>query len=224
MLVDPPSTYAQTRDALHAVAEQLLAAARYRATGRIGLRPTPGGFGTPPYGDGEVLRVDGCELVHARGGQERRAPLTTLTAASAFAGVPLGAPPVYEAATSLDPDAPLPLDPRAALTLARWYAFATGILEEIHKSYPQASALTLWPEHFDLAITIGGATLGASPGDNWIAEPYLYASPGDDRHRTGAYAAYPWGAAMTYTDLARAGDARPAGAEFLGTGAAALTG
>lgn len=223
MLPEPPSTFPETREALHAVAEHVLAGARYRATGRIGLRPTPGGFGTPPYGDGEVLRVAECTLVYSRPGEERRAPITTLHAAAAFVGVPLGAPPVYEAATAFGPDVPLPLDPRAALTLARWYAFATGVLEELHKEYPDSSALTLWPEHFDLALTIGAATFGASPGDRFIDEPYLYASPGDDDHRAGVFATYPWGAAMTYTELARADDSRAAGAEFLGTGAAALT-
>ena len=45
--MDLPPSFADTRAALHAVAEHVLAAARYRAVGKIGLGATPGGFGTP---------------------------------------------------------------------------------------------------------------------------------------------------------------------------------
>ena len=43
----PPARLAATRDGLHRVAEHLLAAARYAASGEIGLIPAPGGFRTP---------------------------------------------------------------------------------------------------------------------------------------------------------------------------------
>ena len=60
----PPARLAATRDGLHRVAEHLLAAARYAASGEIGLIPAPGGFRTPPFGpDGRFLAVDGTELV-----------------------------------------------------------------------------------------------------------------------------------------------------------------
>ena len=55
-----------------------IAPARYRADGHIGLVATPGGFGTPHFGDGERIRVDGSELVHERPGTTRRVPITTL--------------------------------------------------------------------------------------------------------------------------------------------------
>ena len=42
-----PPRYAETLDAYHTVAEHILAAARYRAVGRIGLEPVRGGFATP---------------------------------------------------------------------------------------------------------------------------------------------------------------------------------
>ena len=42
----PPARLAATRDGLHRVAEHILAAARYAASGRIGLIPSPGGFRT----------------------------------------------------------------------------------------------------------------------------------------------------------------------------------
>ena len=44
---DCPPALAATRDGLHRVAEHLLAAARYAASGEIGLIPASGGFRTP---------------------------------------------------------------------------------------------------------------------------------------------------------------------------------
>ena len=65
-----------TRDALQRVATHVLARARFAATGRFGLRATPGGFGTPAFGDGvEVLRVAGEVLVRERDGHASATPL-----------------------------------------------------------------------------------------------------------------------------------------------------
>jgi hypothetical protein len=35
----------------------------------------------------------------------------------------------------------------------------------------------LWPEHFDVGITLGKVNYGASPGDDDLADPYLYVGP-----------------------------------------------
>ena len=48
----------------------VLSAAYFRATTHIGLRPTPRGFGTPVFGDGERVRVDSTALVHERAGHD----------------------------------------------------------------------------------------------------------------------------------------------------------
>jgi hypothetical protein len=48
-LVALPATFVATREALHAVAEHVLAPARHAANGKIGLRYTYDGFGTPFY-------------------------------------------------------------------------------------------------------------------------------------------------------------------------------
>ena len=53
-----PSAYDATRQSLHAVAEQVVAAAYFRATTHIGLRPAPRGFGSPVFGEEERVRVD----------------------------------------------------------------------------------------------------------------------------------------------------------------------
>src|SRR5207247_9989180 len=89
----PPADLAATRDGLHRVAEHILAAARYAASGEIGLVPSPGGFRTPPFeADGRFLAVDGTELVAGDAMGTRRAALTTIRAAAEFAGVTPGAP------------------------------------------------------------------------------------------------------------------------------------
>lgn len=223
-----PPTVLTTRDALHAVAEHVLAPVRYRVDGHIGLRPTPGGFGTPELPDGEVVRVEGSDIVHERSGEERRAPLTTLRAAAEFVGVPVGAPAnVYTPATTLDPDAALAVDAPAARALADWYALAHMCLAEACGLHPDTapSSRQLWPEHFDLAMDLGDeaagtrATYGASPGDDTIAEPYLYVSPWDPARKTGPFAEHPFGAASAYAALVAAPEPERAAVAFFDSAA-----
>ena len=174
----------RTRDALHAVAEHVLAADLHRNTGKIGLRPAAGGFATPEYdadGARRRLRVDGTDLVVERdGGEVARGPLTTLRAAGDLAGIEPGGPcRVYELATPLDLDAPLQPDPAAAELLADWFALTADVLERFvaERPHDDATAAQLWPEHLDLAIQAGEANYGGSPGDAEHPLPYLYAGP-----------------------------------------------
>ncbi len=157
MLPELPPEFAATRDVLHAVAEQVVAAAYWQATTHIGLRPTPRGFGTPVFGDAERVRVDATALVHERGSAVRRHELTTPAAAAAFVGVALGAPAVYPAATSVAPETPLAIDRDAALVLAGWYALAAALLQDLRAAHPglPSTELQIWPEHFDLACELG---------------------------------------------------------------------
>ena len=175
---------AATRAGWHRVAEHILASALYRATGKIGLVPSPGGFRTPPFGtDGRFLAVDGTELVvGGDGGGTRRTPLTTIRAAAEFAGVTPGAPvEVYEPATPLDLDAPLMIESDAARLLAEWYGLGAQALSCFAAEIPgdQPTAPRLWPEHFDVGLTAAAINYGASPGDDHVADPYLYVSPHD---------------------------------------------
>jgi hypothetical protein len=221
VLPELPPEFATTRGALHAVGEQVVAAAYWHATTHIGLRPTPRGFGTPVFGDVERVRVDATALVHEQGGAVRRHELTTLSAAAAFVGVELGAPTVYPAATSLAPDAPLTIDRDAALALADWFALAAVLLNDLRAAHADvpSTELQIWPEHFDLACELGHegptrANYGASPGDEGIPEPYLYVGPHDPARRTGAFSRCGFGAALTYSELRRVTDAGDAGHQF----------
>jgi hypothetical protein len=210
-----------TRASWHRLAEHVLAPARYRATGRIGLRATAGGVGTPefpsPTGGEEQLRIAGAELVFARDGSTRSAPITTVGEAAAIAGIAPGAPAeVYTPSTPLEPDAPLTVDPVAAALLGAWYSFADAALGLLHATVPPddtPSIVQLWPEHFDLAADLGAeargarGTFGASPGDAAHAEPYLYvthwADTPDDPYWSDP--AFP-GASLAYAALSASHD------------------
>ena len=180
---DEMTTRTATRVALQSVAEHVLSAALHAATGRIGLRRTPGGFGTPVFDrDGQPTQivVDGTELEVRIGDQRRRAPLTTLRAAGELAGIEPGAPvDVYTPATPLVLDAVLAVDRAQAQVLADWFALVDDALEGLRReAADQDPAITqLWPEHFDLATTIDEVNYGGSPGDEAHDLPYLYVGP-----------------------------------------------
>jgi hypothetical protein len=57
----PIAEYVKARNALHDVAVTELSPAREAVTGKIGLRYTRGGFGTPFFGDDEQRRIDTAE-------------------------------------------------------------------------------------------------------------------------------------------------------------------
>ena len=178
----PPAGFAAGRDAAHRLAVYVISPARRRATERIGLRASPGGFTTPPYGDDERVRLDVDRIVRERAGSVDSLPVTTLNAAAAFV---LGGPPDTEWAEGFDvpplgdPDEPLALDAASGAFLGAWYGFAFDVLgvlrEETAANDP--NEIQLWPEHFDAAFDADAAggriTFGASPGDVTSDEPYL---------------------------------------------------
>ncbi len=223
-----PRVFVTTRDSLHAVAEHVLAALRYRTERRIGLAATPGGFGTPDLGTVGTARVDGIELVVTRDGDERRTPLSTLAAAAAACGIEAQAPEVYTPVTPLVPDAPLAVDATAAATHAAWLAFGWGRLTAIAGD---ATRPTLWPEHFDAAVELGDeargqrGTFGVSPGDAEHALPYLYVTHWSDVTPDAYWndTAFP-GASITYDELRTAPDPAERADEFFANARRRLSG
>lgn len=202
------SALVETRAALHAVAEQVLAAARHQATGRIGLRVTPGGFGTPPFpvdGIEHQVRIDGVDLVVVEGDSVRRMPLRTVGEAAAFVGIEPGAPPgVYPPATSVDPDAVLPIDPAAAATIHDWFRLSGSALDRLCATDPPPGPIPLpqlWPEHFDLAVTIAEVNYGGSPGDADHPAPYAYVGPWRRDGLAGDFWNEPFGASRPGDEL-----------------------
>jgi len=181
-----PTRLIETRAALHRLAFYVIAPARLRDNGKIGLRWTMGGFGTPFFGTESQVRVAGVELVVQRGNEVSVQPITTLSDAAQLV---LGGPPdvgwpdqvgVRDRPPLGDVDGALPVDGDAVRYLGDWYGFAWSVLEEFRAEAESAPSLRvqLWPEHFDAAIDClldeRPTSFGASPGDQSSVEPYLY--------------------------------------------------
>jgi hypothetical protein len=218
--------YSATREALHRVAEGLVAPAR-KPPNEIALRATEGGFGTPVFeygGKPWQVRVEAADLVVREGAEERRDAITSLAAGSELIG------------TGLFPDGPpsdaepLGIDSASARALGAWYALGDAVLGELAAEWG-ADDPNLWPEHFDLAIEAGDeaagqkANYGFSPGDENHDEPYLYVGPW-----SGEVSGELWnadgfaGAEIGYAELAAADDPRAAALEFCRARKSALEG
>jgi hypothetical protein len=207
-----PPGFVATRDSLHAVAEQVLAPARYQATQKIGLRFTYRGFGTPffrgPTGGAHQLRIEDGLLVDGR----ERKELTTIADAADFVGVPPGVPAhLYTPGSSWPLDEPLIVDVDAARALGEWFGFSTWILEQLRAESDQddkPGRLQLWTEHFDMAVDLGPegarANFGGSPGDAAHADPYLYVGPWEARQ--GKFWNEPFGASLSLTAILNGAD------------------
>ncbi len=180
-LVDTTST----RETLHRLAENVLAAEQRAAAGTIRLHVLPGGFGTGWF-DGPAgrtrLRVDGAQVVRETEQGERPADRWPVTG---------------------------PFDPAAAAVLCAWWRFGDEALRRVVAGPGESlSPIVLWPEHFDVAVTLttaaGELNLGFSPGDGFCAEPYVYAGPWTQR--TGEFWNAPFGAYRTYSQIGSADD------------------
>jgi hypothetical protein len=165
---------AATRAGWHRVAEHVLAAGQFAAAGTIRLRVAPGGFCTVAGVDGRLLAVDGTEFVVLDGEERLTTPLTSVAACAAFAGIEPGLRGSYSPTTPVEPDAPLRVDAEAARLLAAWFALGDAALRRFAEAPAEP---VLWPEHFDVGITVDAVNYGCSPGDDAIPEPYLYVGP-----------------------------------------------
>ncbi|MCW0213967.1 MAG: hypothetical protein OJJ54_11455 [Pseudonocardia sp.] len=190
--MDEKST-AGTRRALHAVAELVIAGPQHRAAGTIRLRVTPGGFG----GVALALRVEGTELVWDGG----RAPIAdTCRDLAVAAGVDPGGPAgLYPDGSGVHLDEPLVVDPAVAEVVAGWFGRGDEALRILA---PDAEPV-IWPEHFDLAVTLDEVTYGVSPGDAHVPRPYAYVGPATPRH--GTFWNAPFGASRAAVELPDAG-------------------
>lgn len=187
VLPDDIDALVRTRNGWHVLAEHVVAPARHRANGKIGLRFTRGGFGTPYFGADEQVRLAAEGLIVVRDGNLAVHPVSTPQAAADAVGIEPGAPSeVYTPTTTLEPDAPLDVDPAAARFLGDWFGYSALVLEAQRAAVPPAddpARVQLWPEHFDLSVDFGDesagrrATYGASPGDAGHTTPYLYVTP-----------------------------------------------
>jgi hypothetical protein len=207
-----PPTFVTTRESLHALACYVLGPARKARTGRIGLRPTGEGFGTPPFEDGSRIAVRGDRLLVDPG---NAVPITTLRDAAGIVGVELSADPgVGRDLPPFQPDVALEVDERASLALGEWYAFGAEVLAGLrdrHGERHTVSEAQLWPEHFDLALSLDDgdgrrANIGASPGDAFSTLPYFYVGPWDMAGLVDPFWNAPFGAVLAHEALVAESD------------------
>jgi hypothetical protein len=80
---------------------------------------------------------------------------------------------VYRDVTSADPDEPLAVDAAAAHSVCNAYAIGDAAL----RAFAPDADPVLWPEHFDVAITVDEINYGVTPGDSGIETAYMYVGP-----------------------------------------------
>ena len=234
-----PTTYDETREVLHRVATHVLARRRFERCGKFGLRATPGGFGTPACGgDHEVIRISGTTLVRETTGVTASTGLLDLCSASladaaSFVGVDLAAgfEAWHDTPAIGDPHALLAIDPVAVGVVADWLNFGWSVLDTALGELgadAAPSVVQLWPEHFDIGVDLAPAAgrranFGASLGDSYSAQPYLYVGPWDsERPGDPRYWNAPFGAILTREELRTGSHPDAAGLEFLLRGASLL--
>jgi hypothetical protein len=186
--------YTTTRRSLHGVAELLLAGPQHRRSGTIRLRVTPGGFGT--VAEPELL-VEGLDVVTPTA----RIPLDGASYADLgdALGLAAGAPEdLYADGSGATLADVVRLDPDAAHALATALATGDDALRRLDPSQPPV----LWPEHFDVGLTLDEVNYGVSPGDAYLAEPYAYVGPWQSRE--GDFWNAPFGAAQPLAVLGAA--------------------
>jgi hypothetical protein len=223
-----PQGVSSTRDRLHQLAYFALAPARFRATGKMGLRATPDGFGTPEF-EGSVLRLHGVSLMHESGEEVKTELVTTLNRACEFFDIPYAVDWFTDFGDPLSPfdaDEDLALDSEATAFIADWFDFGFRTLTELSghgSSGDDVSEPQLWPEHFDPAIEMGSeergqrASYGASPGDHAHELPYVYVSAWGDIDRSDHY----WndsafnGASLGYLELLASDDPKTTAIDFM---------
>lgn len=183
-----PDGLVAARADLNRLAFYVLSQARSAANGKIAVRWTKGGFGTPFYADDVQLRLDGMDVVLQRGITVRSVELTSLAAAADLAGITLdpSARGEFDVPSLGDAERTVDVAEHHVAFISDWFGFATSVLEELRVAGRHADGVgrvQIWPEHFDAAVEIGSAdagrraSFGASPGDAAHDEPYLYVAP-----------------------------------------------
>lgn len=215
----PTSRYDRTRRSLHAVAELLLAGPAYRTAESIRLTVEPDGFATVPM-DGPVRRLhvrageDGVDLVVDPGSDEggmegpnahHHVPLSgTYAEVARIAGIDPGAPEdLYPDHADAGVDDEIALDPADVRSIVDGFAAADAALRAFTEGAAGAPEPVLWPEHFDVGISLDEVNYGVSAGDSAIAVPYAYVGPWQPRE--GAFWNQSFGAARPLDELAPSG-------------------
>jgi hypothetical protein len=195
-----PSGLRIMRRSLHGVAELLMAGPQYRRSGTIRLRIVPGGFATVAEPD-VMLRGSRLFLagkVAADLEPDGSGPLwrfIDLVGLRIDIGAPQG---VYQDGSGLLPTDGIYLPSSSTAKLLENFEIGDVALRE----FAPDQTPVLWPEHFDVAITMNEVNYGVSLGDDFLDEPYAYVGPRTPQ--TGVFWNAPFGAARPMTGLSAA--------------------
>ena len=209
----------------------VIAPARFAVQGKIGLRYTHGGFGTPFYGKDRQIRIDGDFLITQEGHTAAGEEVTTLRRAARQVGIEYEerwGPDWHDPPAPTDPDTALTIDSVAARICSDVIGFGFSVLEQIRieaREDEKPSRVQLWPEHFDTALEIGvddagrRAGFGVSPGYPAHPEPFVYVSPWakdwlDDPYWNADFG----GSILSYEELLAAENQRDRALQFLRRG------
>ncbi len=218
-----PDRWDEQRLTAQRLATHVLGQARFRHDGLFDLVALPGGFGTPPVGPERervrlvggsmfIERVAGTDIASAVASTQVETvvgnTIEGLCSAIGFRPDPAfwvgdDTPPLG------DPNEMIVFDSLTPSVLGEWYLLGQRAIEEAVASLPDADASVgrLWPEHFDFGIDLEVApdrrcNLGASGGDGYLSEPYLYVGPwGVERPGPAQYWTAPFGATLTFAEL-----------------------
>jgi hypothetical protein len=191
----PDTTYRDTRRCLHGLAELVLSGPRFRQTGELRLRVRPDGIGTwdepvVALRAGELVTVDDHFPVHG----------LSIAQVAERAGLVAGAlDDVYRGGPHVDPSDRVELHRGSVRVVEE--ALSVGD-EALRRFHPPAEPI-LWPEHFDVAISVDQVNFGVSPGDEYENRPYAYVGP--HHTRPGDFWNAPFGASRLVEEFADAG-------------------
>ncbi len=187
----------EARQVLHAVAEHLLAGPQWRHTGELALMVTPHGFRTTAPAapglsaievQGAFLAVEPAGITIPIGGSVREL--------AAALGIEPGAPAdLYTEHAALTADDRLKVDNEAIGVVLD--ALIAG--DEALTAMDSGERPLLWPEHFDVGISLGSVNYGVSPGDPGHDRPYAYVGPSTPL--LGNFWNEPFGASRSLDDL-----------------------
>ena len=191
--MEPDPTLVATRRALHGVAELVLAGPQHAAMDTVRLRVVPGGLATSVSEPPTRLVGNRVERADASTSIDGSTPRELAAALGLVAGT---LDHVYRDGSGVGLDETLHVDDDAVAALV--HAWSLG--DEALRLLDPAQAPVLWPEHFDVGISLAEVNYGVSPGDTTIPVPYAYVGPwqvpaADD------FWDQPFGAARLISDL-----------------------
>ena len=179
-----PAGFAGTRESLHRLAEDVIKPAREQTSGEWTLTDTPGGFGTPVFGDDRQVRVEGAELVVRVGGDRA----TGADRVARRGGRADRAGPAARRASRELPAEPLEVDPEACAALAAGYALAREVLGPPGRrrpgrpmpraSRPSGPSTSTWRSSWGRRPPGGGPTTGSPRGTRTTPSRTSTSAPG----------------------------------------------